>query len=420
MGDGKHHDRMFRLSGALVGVRPASPRLLFFTLRCGADEWRCIAKDRDGYLSAAEVGDLGDSLRDAIGQTVSVVGFAELADDGVWVHCAAAVLGVCEHLQVPLAREGSAASAARGGAADGTIAEPSTDADAPARQPGRSRRSGNRARPRNDGRHALFVKWCVDTFGLDLMRRGVLDVAGGAGGTSFELALRYDVPAVVVDPRPIPEVTTRQRRALRNRAKVRRATAEAGGAAGGGCGDGGGLDGSGDGDGGSASGTTACAVAEPAVAPSLAAAAAEEGLPRGALTLPRQACALFDADFVRENSAVWDRSAVLIGMHPDEATEAVVDLALASGKPFAVVPCCVFATCHPERTLADGVTPVISHEQFCQYLQQKSPRVRRARLERLEGRNVVLYCLPEPAGGPAAAALSAVLCEPCDDADGEN
>jgi len=32
----------------------------------------------------------------------------------------------------------------------------------------------------------------------------------------------------------------------------------------------------------------------------------------------------------------------IIAMHPDEATEMVVDLALKYNKNFAVVPCCVF------------------------------------------------------------------------------
>lgn len=33
---------------------------------------------------------------------------------------------------------------------------------------------------------------------------------------------------------------------------------------------------------------------------------------------------------------------VLIGLHPDQATEPIVDFALRHNKPFAVVPCCVF------------------------------------------------------------------------------
>ena len=34
-------------------------------------------------------------------------------------------------------------------------------------------------------------------------------------------------------------------------------------------------------------------------------------------------------------------------MHPDEVTECIVDAALGAGKPFAVVPCCVFSRRFP-------------------------------------------------------------------------
>jgi hypothetical protein len=40
---------------------------------------------------------------------------------------------------------------------------------------------------------------------------------------------------------------------------------------------------------------------------------------------------------------------VVVGMHPDEATGAAVDLAAALGKPFAVVPCCVFPNRYTSR-----------------------------------------------------------------------
>ena len=42
--------------------------------------------------------------------------------------------------------------------------------------------------------------------------------------------------------------------------------------------------------------------------------------------------------------AVWRtlaNASAVVGLHPDGATEAIVDFALATGKPFAVVPCCV-------------------------------------------------------------------------------
>ena len=38
-------------------------------------------------------------------------------------------------------------------------------------------------------------------------------------------------------------------------------------------------------------------------------------------------------------------------MHPDQATESIVDMALKYEKPFAIVPCCVFAQENPHRRL---------------------------------------------------------------------
>ena len=42
---------------------------------------------------------------------------------------------------------------------------------------------------------------------------------------------------------------------------------------------------------------------------------------------------------------------IIIGMHPDQATEPIVDMALKYQMPFAVVPCCVFAHENPHRRL---------------------------------------------------------------------
>ena len=36
---------------------------------------------------------------------------------------------------------------------------------------------------------------------------------------------------------------------------------------------------------------------------------------------------------------------LVIGLHPDQATDSIVDFAMQFGKPFAVVPCCVFPRC---------------------------------------------------------------------------
>mmetsp|Transcript_38542 Transcript_38542/g.100117 ORF Transcript_38542/g.100117 Transcript_38542/m.100117 type:complete len:343 (-) Transcript_38542:209-1237(-) len=83
------------------------------------------------------------------------------------------------------------------------------------------------------------------------------------------------------------------------------------------------------------------------------------------------------------------RCSVLVGLHPDAATEPIVDFALAHRRPFAVVPCCVHAKAAPGRVDAQG-RPVRTYEAFLDYLQAKSPRIRRAELA-IGGRSTVLF-----------------------------
>jgi hypothetical protein len=60
-------------------------------------------------------------------------------------------------------------------------------------------------------------------------------------------------------------------------------------------------------------------------------------------------------------------------MHPDQATEPIVDAAIELGKPFAVVPCCVFPELFPERRTKDGDS-VRTYVQFLDYLGRQTPR----------------------------------------------
>ena len=82
-------------------------------------------------------------------------------------------------------------------------------------------------------------------------------------------------------------------------------------------------------------------------------------------------------------------------MHPDQATEPLVDLAIRHRKPFAVVPCCVFAHENPDRRLksSSGEAPT-SYEDFCKYLMEKDDNITSERLN-FKGRNLVLYWNPE-------------------------
>jgi len=71
-----------------------------------------------------------------------------------------------------------------------------------------------------------------------------------------------------------------------------------------------------------------------------------------------------------------------------------VDFAVATNKPFAIVPCCVFGEEFPDRRGSKGEL-VSSYEDFVRYLLMKAgPRAKAAMLP-LEGKCLVIYRLPE-------------------------
>jgi hypothetical protein len=85
-------------------------------------------------------------------------------------------------------------------------------------------------------------------------------------------------------------------------------------------------------------------------------------------------------------------SSLLIGLHADGATEAIVQAALDYSKPFVVVPCCVFPNLFPQRTIrqGDNLVPVRTVESFCQYLLEKDERFKMTQLP-FDGRNIAIY-----------------------------
>jgi len=115
---------------------------------------------------------------------------------------------------------------------------------------------------------------------------------------------------------------------------------------------------------------------------------------------------------VPTSRAMWDRiehCSAIVGMHPDGATEAIVDFALASNKPFAVVPCCVYSALAPTRRNAAGKR-VTEYAAFVQYLREKAPG--RIGVEQLpfEGKNLVVFSLPA-----ATRRSGEPECSRCDD-----
>ena len=79
----------------------------------------------------------------------------------------------------------------------------------------------------------------------------------------------------------------------------------------------------------------------------------------------------------------------MVALHPDEATDAIVDLAVRYQVPFCIVPCCVFGRLFPDRRTIGG-TPVSTLSDLLDYLQAKHPSIQRATLS-FPGANTILW-----------------------------
>ena len=107
------------------------------------------------------------------------------------------------------------------------------------------------------------------------------------------------------------------------------------------------------------------------------------------LSPPRHIQGLFDETFFEKHGVDMVDVRLVIGMHPDEATEPLVTNALDNKINFAVIPCCVFSQMFPLRRLKDGSEPV-SYEAFCEYLMEISESINSSMLPFL-GRNRVIF-----------------------------
>jgi hypothetical protein len=106
-----------------------------------------------------------------------------------------------------------------------------------------------------------------------------------------------------------------------------------------------------------------------------------------------------DVQDASEALSIMSDCSMVIGLHPDQATEAAVDFALAMNKPFAVVPCCVFSSHFPNRRLRGSTQQqprvrVKTTSQLVQYLCEKDERIRFETLP-FEGMNQVVYMTPD-------------------------
>ena len=416
---GAHAARLVDIAGPLVvdHLRVVSPRLAFARIasaRDGVVAMGAIVKDRDGYFAAADIAALAALIADAAEYGApltlsSVRGFPEIEPTSggspkLHLHVARVCIG-CVTL-------GSLEPRAM-------LVGRTTPAD--------PRKGGTGAwkRRTNANRAPVFVGWLVETFGAAFDWRGppaqrptVLDVAGGSGHVAFELACRRRCDTTIVDPRPAKPSGKHIKYFRRAAADARQGRGalfrfrRSGGDAG---------DGSVSGGSGGGGAFNVAAAASGAVpAPAFLAAATKAGawggeLPVGAepTPLPHQLRLRFDRTLARagasasaagagsSTAALWNAASLVVGMHPDEATDAIVDACVATGKPFAVVPCCVFPESHPERRSATGGA-VRTYEEYVDFLAGKHAGIERAELP-IAGRSTVLFWRGEGGGGHAVA-----------------
>jgi hypothetical protein len=93
---------------------------------------------------------------------------------------------------------------------------------------------------------------------------------------------------------------------------------------------------------------------------------------------------------VLEDDRIKTCSAI-VALHPDEATDAIVDTAVRLRIPFVIVPCCVFTRLFPHRRMPNRPNvPVSTHQDLLDHLQHKDTSIRKATLP-FAGSNTILW-----------------------------
>lgn len=100
-----------------------------------------------------------------------------------------------------------------------------------------------------------------------------------------------------------------------------------------------------------------------------------------------------------EVSSPSHTNSLLLGLHPDEPTEDILDAALEHNLSVAIIPCCVYADLFPSRMIKRSSSddegkhvevPVRNYSDFLQYLLDKDESLKLATLP-FEGKNKVIY-----------------------------
>ena len=297
-------------------------------------------------------------------------------------------------------------------------------------QRARLRRKDVERHRRTRNRFGVFASFVQSRLGVG--RIDVLDVAGGRGHLAFELAVERGIPTTVVDSVPVKLSAFKSKRLLGvalhmsteyegQRDGERRLAEKRGEQSGeqsgerrssGDGNDGNRDDGDDEGDDDGGEGGSGDHFLDRWIHPSLALDVPMNLSPirqaqrralrwashAGRVPLAQHRC-LFHSDPARrraehpELQGAFERCSVVLGLHPDQATEPIVDACVAAGKPFVVVPCCVFPSENPGRRDPRDGRPVRVLEQYIRFLQAKDERIRVEVVEGMQGCNTALTFL---------------------------
>jgi len=217
--------------------------------------------------------------------------------------------------------------------------------------------------------NSIFVAWILRTFGQENLRSqgGVIDIAGGNGGLSFDLSVRFGISCTVVDPRDIT-LSTILRRRMKKITEKR---------------------------------TLGCYFHEKM--PEHLRAEPDDGLVLDEVEEAVRDESRLPFGHIRERfelpltsdtalQVAVQNADLIVGMHPDSAACDIVDAAIHFNKPFAVLPCCVFPELFHDRFI--GSKPVRSYNDLVQYIKAKDSSIQELELPFI-GKNKVLFKLKQ-------------------------
>lgn len=98
-----------------------------------------------------------------------------------------------------------------------------------------------------------------------------------------------------------------------------------------------------------------------------------------------------EVEVCAENHSLLEECSAIVALHPDEATDAIVDMAVRKRVPFVIMPCCVFSRLFPDRRLPKSKEdPVNTYDDLIAYLVAKDPAIQKTVLP-FEGANIALW-----------------------------